>query len=169
MCLYYYFNFERNYDVLKSKGPCILLNKNINFNENEMESKMENPTHSFRETNLVLSPCKNCKLKVKLWWVGACKRKGIFCTVYFVWRKFFKHLHSVLSTLSEIHICISKNITSNTFLLVFKIVQSLQCILEGNLISLHFLDVSMLKWYFYCFHVFWKYLWKVCGKFEEIV
>ena len=31
----------------------ILLNKNIYFNKNETESKMENPTHSFRETNLV--------------------------------------------------------------------------------------------------------------------
>ena len=30
------------------------LNKNINFNKNETEPKMENPTHSFRETNLVL-------------------------------------------------------------------------------------------------------------------
>ena len=54
MWLFYYFNFERNYDVLKSKSPCILLNKNINFNKNKTESKMENPTHSFRETNLVL-------------------------------------------------------------------------------------------------------------------
>ena len=26
MWLFYYFNFERNYDNLKSKGPCILLN-----------------------------------------------------------------------------------------------------------------------------------------------
>ena len=52
--LFYYFNFERNYDVLKSKSPCILLKKNKNFNKNETESKMENPTHSFRETNLVL-------------------------------------------------------------------------------------------------------------------
>ena len=54
MWLFYYFNFEKNYDVLKSKIPYILLNKNINFNKNETESKMENPTHSFRETNLVL-------------------------------------------------------------------------------------------------------------------
>ena len=30
--LFYYFNFERNYDVLKSKILCILLNKNINLN-----------------------------------------------------------------------------------------------------------------------------------------
>ena len=28
--------------------------QNINFSKNEMESKMENPTHSFRETNVVL-------------------------------------------------------------------------------------------------------------------
>ena len=52
--LFHYFNFKRNYDVLKSKGRCILVNKNINFNKNEAESKMENPTHSFRDLNLVL-------------------------------------------------------------------------------------------------------------------
>ena len=50
------FNFERSYDVLKSKRPCILLNKNINFNKNETESKMQNPTYSFRDTNIVLQP-----------------------------------------------------------------------------------------------------------------
>ena len=42
--LFYYFNFEKSYDALKSKSPCILLNKNINFNNNETESKMENRT-----------------------------------------------------------------------------------------------------------------------------
>ena len=52
--VFYYFNFERNYDILKSRSPFILLNKNINFSKNETESKMENPTHSFREENLVL-------------------------------------------------------------------------------------------------------------------
>ena len=31
------FNFKRNYDVLKSKSPCILLNKNIKFNKNETD------------------------------------------------------------------------------------------------------------------------------------
>ena len=49
----FYFIFEKSYGVLKSKISCILLNKNINFNKNEMESKMGNPTHSFREANLV--------------------------------------------------------------------------------------------------------------------
>ena len=39
---------------LKPKGEFILLSKNINYNKNQTESKMENPTHSFKETNLVL-------------------------------------------------------------------------------------------------------------------
>ena len=32
-------HFERNYDVLKSKSLWIMLNKSINFNKNETESK----------------------------------------------------------------------------------------------------------------------------------
>ena len=46
--LFYYSHFERNYNVLKSKNPCFLLNKSINVNKNETESKMENPTRTFR-------------------------------------------------------------------------------------------------------------------------
>ena len=80
MWFFCYFNFERNYDILKSKSPCSLLNKN----KNKMESKMENPPPSFREKNLVLQfIAKNRKLKVKLWWVGACPQKG-----YFLYRLF---------------------------------------------------------------------------------
>ena len=48
-----YFIFERSYDVLKSKNSCILLNKNINFDKDGTELKVENPTHSFREPNLI--------------------------------------------------------------------------------------------------------------------
>ena len=70
---FFYFYFESDYDVLKSNSPCFLLNKNIKFKKNETKSKMEN-----------FSSSKNCQLKVKLWWVGARKkrvpicRKGIF-------------------------------------------------------------------------------------------
>ena len=52
--LFYYFCFERDYDVLKSKIPCCFLNKNININKIETESKMENLAYSFREMNFVL-------------------------------------------------------------------------------------------------------------------
>ena len=54
MWLFYRFNFERNYDILKSKSPFILLNKNINFDKKETELKMENPAQGFSEMNLVL-------------------------------------------------------------------------------------------------------------------
>ena len=52
--LFYYFYCERNYDVLKSKRPCFLLNKNVNFGKNETQSKMGNATRKFRELNLAL-------------------------------------------------------------------------------------------------------------------
>ena len=54
MWVFYYFNFEMNYDNLISKSPCILLNKNINLDKNETESKAESPRDSFRRTNFVL-------------------------------------------------------------------------------------------------------------------
>ena len=90
-----YFHFERNYGVLKSKSPCILLSKNINFNKNGIESKMENSTHSFRETNPVLQLLYELQIKVKLWWVGAHKRKKedflyhLFCPKEFFLRFVF--------------------------------------------------------------------------------
>ena len=124
---FYYFNFEKNHDVLKSKCLSILLNKNINFNKNETESKMENPTHSFRETRL--SSYKNRTLKLKLWWVGACKRRkrAFFCPVYFFQSNgflltfVFPSMYSIRNTLSEYTYCyISKNVTSYTFLLYEK-------------------------------------------------
>ena len=43
-------------------------------------------------------------------------------------------MYSLLNTVSEYtHFYISKNITSYTFLLVFKFVESLQCVLKGTL------------------------------------
>ena len=54
MCGFYHYNFGRNYSVSESNSPSILLNKKINLNENEKELKMENLTHSFRESKLVL-------------------------------------------------------------------------------------------------------------------
>ena len=73
--LFHYFHSEKNYDVLQSKGSCILLNKNTNFNKNETESKMEIPRTVLERWTLCFSSYKNHKLKLKLWWVGARKRK----------------------------------------------------------------------------------------------
>ena len=63
--LFYYFHFERNYDVLKPKSPYILLNKNINVNKIETEWKMKNPTHTFRETNLVPQLTQELQIKMR--------------------------------------------------------------------------------------------------------
>ena len=67
---------ERNYDVLKSSSPCILLNKYINFSLLIL-FRFANvyPTHCFREKNLALQLIWELQLKGKLWWLGACKRK----------------------------------------------------------------------------------------------
>ena len=68
------------------------------------------------------------------------EKRGHFLYCSFYLKDIFKHLcfismYSVLNTLSEYtYFYISKNITSYTFLLVFKIVESLQCILEWNFI-----------------------------------
>ena len=48
---------------------------------------MENPTQSFRETNLVEG--SKIKNKTVMSWSTRKKKEGIFCTVYFARRKFF--------------------------------------------------------------------------------
>ena len=59
MWFFFYFNFGGNYDILNSKSPCTLLNKNINFNKNEAELKMENLTHNFRD-----EPCASARIRI---------------------------------------------------------------------------------------------------------
>ena len=80
MWLFCYFDFERSYQVLKSKSPCILLNKKINF-----ISKLENPTHSFRETYIVLQLLQKSKIKSKtvMSWSSQKKIEGIFLLLAF--------------------------------------------------------------------------------------
>ena len=88
---------------------------------------MENPTHSFRETTLVLQLIQELRIKSKtvMIWSSRKKTEGIFCIVDFVRRKFFEDLcsismHSVLNTLSEFkYFYISKNFTSYTFVTCF--------------------------------------------------
>ena len=94
---------------------------------------MENPTHSFRETNLVLQLIWESQIKSKtvISW-SSWKKKEAFFIIYLVRRHLcFISTYNVLNTLSKyIYFYISKNITSYTFLLAFEIVKSLQCILK---------------------------------------
>ena len=105
MWLFYYFNFERNYGVLKSKSQCILFNKNINFNKNKTKWKIEIPTHSFGETNVVLQLMQESQKKGKtvMRWISRKKKEEIFCTVYFVQRKLFWHIWFISIIVYKIH------------------------------------------------------------------
>ena len=87
--LFYYFNFKRNYDVLKSKSTCILLNKNTNFNKNETESKRKNPTYAFRQRNLSLQLIQRSQMKSRTDELELRKEKRghflyrLFCPIFF--------------------------------------------------------------------------------------
>ena len=83
--LLYYFYFERNYDELKSKSLCFLLNKNINFNKNETGLKMENPITVLERWTMCFSLYKNCKLKIKLMsWSSQKKKRINFTKIKFI-------------------------------------------------------------------------------------
>ena len=76
----YYFNFEKNYDNLKSKSPCIWQNKNLNFKKTKWNQKWKIPHTPLQRWTLSFSSYKNHKLKVKLWWVWVCtiKKRAFF-------------------------------------------------------------------------------------------
>ena len=92
---------------------------------------MENFTHFLEKRTLRFSSYKNHKLKVKLWWVGAReRRKRAFFTICFVRFLTFVLFQCIVYT----YFYLSKNVTSYTLLLVFKIVEYLQCILNKQLV-----------------------------------
>ena len=110
---------------------------------------MENPTHGFRETNLVLQVMEESKIKSKtvMSWSSRKKKEGIFCIVYFVERKFCRIFFFFFqSIVCQIHFqniqtfTYKKTIISVILLPVFKIVESFQRILrkEGGFAA-HFL------------------------------
>ena len=94
-----YWNFQICISVpLKSKSPRILSNNIINFNKNETESKI--PHTVLKRQILCFSSYKNCKLKVKLWWVGARERKK---RIFFAW--------FILSADNFLKICVLRQCT----------------------------------------------------------
>ena len=124
-----YFNFERIYNALKSKRPCILLNKNINF-KSETESKMEKPTQSFRETDIVLQFIQESQIKSKTVISWSSRKKKAFFVPFILsegdFLKIFVLSQSmnisvyVMNTPSQYaYFHVSKNITSYIFAACF--------------------------------------------------
>ena len=97
MWLFYQFTFERNYDVLKAKNPCILLNKKQNGIENRK-------SYTVLQRRIVFELIQEPQIKCKTVIVGARKeKKDIFCNVYFVRRNFFNICALSQSTVYLIH------------------------------------------------------------------
>ena len=138
MWFFYYFNFDRSYDVLKSKSPCIFLNKSINVTKMKRNRKW-NISHSFRETNLVPQPIEESQIKSKTvrsyssrkkrktFFVPFILSKGNFlkicvlsqCIVYWI---HFQNIHTFTYPKILLH---------THLLLVSKTDKSLQCILKS--------------------------------------
>ena len=104
---------------------------------------MENPHTVLERPTLSFSSYKNRKLKVKRWWVGARERKK---RVFFVPFLLFEGIFFNICVLSQcivywinfqnIHTFTYQKTLLHTLLLpVFKVVESLQCIL--NIIKAH--------------------------------
>ena len=124
--LFYYLNFERNYDFLKSKSLCFLLSKKINFKIKTKQNRKWKIPNTVLE-RLTLCSYKNQKLKLR--WVGAREKKRAFFVPFVVSKgDFFKICVLSQSWIHFQNIYISKNTTSYTF--VFKIMESLYCILK---------------------------------------
>ena len=114
-----------------------MLNKKTDFDKNETESKTKNPTHSCRETNLVLKLIQESQIKINCDELELAQEKRghilyhLFCPKEIFFNICFTSMYSLSNTLSEcIYFYLSKSITSNTSLLVFKIDENLQFILN---------------------------------------
>ena len=128
-----YFDFERNYDLLKSKSLRILLKKSINFNKSKQDGKWKTSHTVLKIRTLCFSSHKNRKLKVNLWQVGAHERikKAIFVPLIFSKMIFFKICILCQFTVNWIHFqnihtfTYQKTLLHKLLLLVFKFVEIL--------------------------------------------
>ena len=122
---------KENYDVLKSKSPCILWKKVKTLIKTKWSRKWK-ITQYLERWILCFSSYKNHKLKVNLWWVGAWEKKkggpflpfilsqGNFfnivvlsqCIVYWL---YFQNVHTFTY---------QKTLFHTLLLLVFKIVKA---------------------------------------------
>ena len=139
MWIFHYFRFERGYDVLKSKSHEICSTKISSLIKAKKNRQWKIQHTVLERWTFCYSSYKNHKLKIKLCWDGACKRnkRAFFVPFILFERNFFnicvlsqyivswmpfQNIHTLLKNI--------RNITSYTFCLFFKIVESLQCIFK---------------------------------------
>ena len=124
--LFYYFYFERSYDILKSKSLCFLLNKNINFNKNKTKPKMENLNTQFYRNK----PCASACIRI-----GARKKKSLFFVIFILSEGNFwvlsRYIVYWINFQNIYTFTYHKTLLLSLPLLVFKTVERLQCILKN--------------------------------------
>ena len=134
MWFFYYFNFKRTYDVLKSNIPWDLLKKKyINLIKTKCNWKWKIPQIVLGRRTLCFNSYKNNKSEVKLWWVGARERKKRAFFVPFLlpegnYLKIYVLFHYIVYWIhfQNIHaFTYRKTLLHTLLLLVFKIVKSL--------------------------------------------
>ena len=105
----------------------LYVEQKINFNKSKTELKMKNLTHTFKETNLVNQLMQESHIKSKTMSWSSQKEKEC---IYFVRRKFFNICFVLMySETFRIFLLLHiKKLYFIHFLLVFKIVESLQSI-----------------------------------------
>ena len=105
----------------------LYVEQKINFNKSKTELKMKNLTHTFKETNLVNQLMQESHIKSKTMSWSSQKKKEC---IYFVRRKFFNICFVLMySETFRIFLLLHiKKLYFIHFLLVFKIVESLQSI-----------------------------------------
>ena len=124
--LFYYFYFERSYDLLKSKSPHFLLKKKINFNKSKTKPKMENLNTQFYRNK----PCASACIRI-----GARKKKSLFFVIFILSEGNFWVLSQyIVYWMNFQNICTftyQKTLSFSLPLLVFNTVERLHCILKN--------------------------------------
>ena len=118
----------------KVKESMLFVNKNMNSNKNETGPKMKNPWITFWETNLVLQLMLKLRIKSKtaMSWSSRKKKHSIFCNIHFAQKEFFNICIFIQSIVVYwiLNFTYQKTILHKLFCFVFKILESLQCILK---------------------------------------
>ena len=114
-----------------------------------------------RQNLCFISSYKNCKLKVKLWWVeGYERKKRTFFVPFILFKEIFLKICFLCQCIvywiqfQNIHkFTYQKTSLHTLLLLVFKIVEILQCILKmEQYISLIYIYENLLTYNLDCFH-----------------
>ena len=125
---------------LRKKKECLLCNVYFNTKSLSRHEQVCVWEKYFSKRSLIKHTCSWRDKFIVLWTLN--RQAKIFLHITFILSEvnFFKYfcfisMHVVLNKLSEYkYFYISKNITLYTFLLVFKMVESLQCILKSSFI-----------------------------------